>query len=279
MIERVGRSAILALVVSIAIAVPLAHSTDVTDARAPRTEKQGYWWNDTPPAPFEEGVAHPELGPPPNAEELSKLHPKDLEKMIEDYREYALWKMSPETVRWYFEMQDAARVRARAFMNVTGLVMLENPQLNMHTVYPTNPAGEQARITQRTRVIGEKLATAAGRAALVMLSREGCEYCEAQRGILQHFATKHGWDVRELDLDRHPQAALRFGTQFVPTTILIFRDQPVWQPVSVGVETVENVEEGVYSALRYVSGEVAPEQYTLKEFQDGGIQDPLRRPK
>jgi conjugal transfer pilus assembly protein TraF len=46
--------------------------------------------------------------------------------------------------------------------------------------------------------------------------------------------------------------------------------------VSVGVETLERVEEGVYRALRLVRGEVAPDQYSLQEFNDGGLYDPRR---
>jgi len=64
--------------------------------------------------------------------------------------------------------------------------------------------------------------------------------------------------------------ARRFATDYTPTTLVIFRDGGAWQPVSVGVETLESVEEGVYRALRYVLGETDPSQYPLQEFQQGG---------
>lgn len=267
------RHRLLGAVLTTLVSIPMSHGEG---QRSATSEKRGYWWNESPPMAPEAANENRELGPPPAPEALAQLHPQALAKMVDEYREYAVWKPTTETVRWYYEVQDAARRRARAFMNVTELVMLENPTLNMQTVYPANPAGEQARVAERTRSVEERLALEAPRAALILLSRASCEYCAAQREILQFFAQKHGWEVRELDIDMNPAAAARFNTDFVPTTVLIFRDQPLWQPVSVGVETVENIEEGVYSALRYVSGETAAEQYTLKEFQDGGIYDPRR---
>lgn len=237
------------------------------------TEKRGYWWRKEP-LPAEEGAAV--LPPPPTERELLKLPPAEIEKLIESYRENALFTMQPEHVIWYYQLQDYARRRSRAFMNVTELVMLEHPELNMQTVYPTNPPGQAARVAQRERSIGDRLDLERESAALVMLSREGCTYCTAMRAVLKYFEERHGWSVREVDLDRSPEAAARFGSDYTPTTVVIFRDSPQWMPVAVGVETLERVEEGVYRALRFVRGETAPEQFTLQEFNDGGLYDPNR---
>lgn len=240
------------------------------------SEKYGYWWKReriTEP----EDSAHPELGPPPPEEALLRMHPQEVEKLIESYREYALWRMRPETVKWYFELQDFARRRARAFMNTTEFVMLQNPDLNMQTEYPTNPSGQAARVAQRSQEISSRLSNERSNAALIMLVREGCQYCEAQRTILKYFQQRYGWDVRELDIERVAGAGERFGTDYTPTTLIIFRDRPEWMPVALGVETLERVEEGAYRALRYINGEIDPQQYTLQGFQDGGLYDPQKR--
>jgi conjugal transfer pilus assembly protein TraF len=176
-------------------------------------------------------------------------------------------------------MQDFARRRARAFMNVTEVVMLKNADLNMSTVYPTNPAGQQARALQRAGSREGRIHGESQRAALVMLTREGCGYCDAQRGVLKHFQQKFNWEVVEIDVMAQPQIAAKFGAESTPTTVVIFRDSSAWQPVSLGVDTLEGLEDGVYRALRYTSGEVAADQYTLQEFQDGGLYDPQRRQK
>lgn len=241
-------------------------------------EKQGYWWKKEPPARLEEipTTEHPILGPPPSEEVLGKMHPADLAKMIDDYRQFALWKMEPETVAWYYQLQDYARRRSRSFMNVTETVMLERPDLNMNTVYPTTNAGQAARKVQREDSISALLNRESDRAALVLLTRKSCGFCEPQRAVLKHFQARHGWDLKEYDLDEVPKAAARFGTDYTPTTLVIFRDSPDWMPVAVGVESVPRVEETVYRAVRLIRGETTPQQFSLQEFQEGSPLDPVR---
>ena len=49
-------------------------------------------------------------------ERRSKSRGRSVE--FEDYRQYALWKLTPEHVTWYYGLQDFARRRSRAFMDV-----------------------------------------------------------------------------------------------------------------------------------------------------------------
>jgi conjugal transfer pilus assembly protein TraF len=262
---------------ALAIATYAASSGDslAQAGSADATQKHGYWWKEKKPLPSQDDE-HRELGPPPTEEGLLAMHPQELEKLLEEYREYAIWRPSEDTVKWYYQVQDFARRRARAFMNVTEVVMLQNPDLNMQTVYPTNPAGQQARAIQRAGSRESRIQRDRSNAALIMLTREGCGYCDAQRGVLKNFQEKFGWEVHEIDVQRQPELAARFAVENTPTTVVIFRGSPAWRPVALGVETLEGLEDGVYRALRFESGEVQADQYTLQEFQDGGIYDPQR---
>lgn len=264
------RKPLLAPMAAAAFAVVLSTAAAVD-------EKQGYWWKKDPPTPPDaEAPTHPDLPPPPDEATLQAMHPADFAKMLEDYRQYALWKMEPQHVAWYYQLQDVARRKARAFMNVTETVMLQNPELNMNSVYPTNNAGQAARKAQRDDSIAQRLALERDRAALVLLTRPGCGFCEPQRATLKHFQARHGWEVKEFNLDESPQAIARFGTDYTPTTIVIFRDSTDWMPVAVGVESVPRVEESVYRAIRLVRGETTPQQFSVQEFQEGSPLDPVR---
>ena len=238
-------------------------------------EKRGYWWNKEPATEAE--AERPELGPPPSEEALSAMHPKDIEKLIEEYRQFALWKREPEHVVWYYRLQDHARRRSLEFMNLTEYVMLRNPDLNMNAEYPTSVPGQNARVAARTTAIKDRLMSAREDAALVFLTQPGCGYCDAQRGVLKNFQHEHGWTVRELDITQNPQGALRFGTDYTPTTIMIFRNSSDWVPVAVGVESLPQMEESIYRSLRLANGEISPQQFTTREYQDGGMNDPQRR--
>jgi len=229
-------------------------------------ERRGYWWKKELSTVPDMTSDYPDLPSPPNEAQLLALHPKQVEKLIEDYRDYALWKMEPKHVVWYYQLQDFARRRSRAFMNVSSLIMLEHPDLNMQTVYPTNPPGQAARIAQREGDLNQRLTVERDNAALIVLVREGCQYCEAMRGVLKYFQERHGWTVKELDIERSPEAQ-RFATDYTPTTIMILRGSSNWMPVAVGVETLESLEENVYRAVRYLHGETTAQQFTLEPVQ------------
>jgi conjugal transfer pilus assembly protein TraF len=239
-------------------------------------ERRGYWWKKEPAPAADATPVHPDLPPPPSEEALQKMHPADFAKLLDDYKQYALWKMEPQPVTWYYELQDVARRRSRAFMNVTETVMLAHPDLNMNTVYPTNNAGQAARNAERENGLTVRLAQERDRAALVLLTRPSCGFCEAQRAILKHFQQRHGWQIKEIDLEASPQAIARFGTDYTPTTVVIFRGSSDWMPVAVGVESVPRIEESVVRAVRLIRGETTPQQFSVQEFQDGSPLDPVR---
>lgn len=242
-------------------------------------EKKGYWFYEEPP-PAEEPAAeneHKPLPPPPDEAALLKMPPKAVEKLLEDYRANALVSAQPEQVKWYYQLQDFARRRAMAFTNVTEYVMLQNPDLNMNTVYPTNTSGGQARRSQRQTAIEQRLAAERGSAAVIFLTSRGCGFCEAQRATLKYFQQRHGWEVREFDIGDNPQMKVRFGTDYTPTTVVIFRGSQDWMPVAVGVETVAKVEESIYRAVRMMRGETGADQWTLQDYQHGSTLDPIRR--
>ena len=239
-------------------------------------EKHGYWWKKEVPPPEDTDQAAGDLPPPPSEEALLKLHPKEVAKLLDDYRDNALFTMKPEQVTWYYYLQDFARRRARAFMNVSQFVMLQNPTLNMNTVYSDSPPGQEARRAEYERSINDRLEQERGTAGLILLVRKGCDYCEAQRTALKFFNQRHQWDITEEDIGDQPQIAAQFGVDYTPTTIVVLRNSDKWQPVSVGVDTVPAIEENLYNALRLLHGETSPERYNLQEYQDGGPYDPSR---
>jgi conjugal transfer pilus assembly protein TraF len=249
-------------------------------APADNAEKRGYWWYqkdpETPetPAADDTQAVHPDLTPPPSEVQLSAMHPKDVEKLLQGYLDYALWKMTPEHVEWYYRVQDFARRRSQAFSNVTEYVMLNNGELNMNAAYPITNPGQDARKRDQQTAISSVLDQARDRAALLLLTREGCHYCDAQRNALKYFQQQHGWEVREIDIQQHPDMKAQFSVETTPTTVIIFRGTPQWMPVSVGVDSVPTIEQNVYRAIRLLQGQTTPETFTLQENERGGVLDP-----
>lgn len=240
-------------------------------------EKRGYWWYQEPPAEIPpEQQEHQPLGPPPDEATLSKLEPDEFQALLTDYFNNAMVLMTEDAVAQYYELQDFARRRARMFMNVTGRVMLDRPELNMNTVYPTTAPGMSARTAQRYDEFAQRFAQEQHNAALVLLTRKSCPYCPPQRATLKSFQQKYQWNVREYDLDERPDLVAQFGVQTTPTTVVLTQSPHDWNVVAVGVTSEPELEQQVYSALRFIRGEIDIQSYSLKTYEDGSPLDPRR---
>jgi conjugal transfer pilus assembly protein TraF len=76
-----------------------------------------------------------------------------------------------------------------------------------------------------------------------------------------------------VDIDARPDLAERFEVKMTPYLMLIYRNAGDYFPVSIGVSTLEEIEDRVFRGIRLLSGEVSPETYTLYDFQRGGKLD------
>lgn len=239
--------------------------------------KKGYWWGEKVTMSEEEEATDEEYPtPPPNPklEELLKVHPAKLRELEEQYREYAIWVKTPEATRDYWTVVDAARRQARSFTALTAVTMLDNPELNARAQNPITNAGRAAKRKIRDDSINTSLNKAKDEFALVMFTQPGCSYCELQRNTLKYFTEKHFWPYKEIDITQYPAIAERFNVHTTPVTILIQKDTERWMNIAVGPESVPNIEDNTYRAVRLIKGETTPQQFYTPEYMKGGFYDP-----
>jgi len=235
-----------------------------------------FWYEDPPPIPADPDKKEREPLPPlPPRSELMEMHPEDLRKMQQEYLEQAVWQTTPENVKDYYVVHDAIRRKSLAFTNVTGLVMLQNPELNVGREYPiTNPGREAFTKVRRDGYKGT-LVDFRDQFGLIVFTKQHCEYCVLQKNILKYFTQQHGWGVKEIDIQQNPTAAARFNVDFTPITIVVQRNSENWMPVAVGSESLRAVEENVYRAVRLLRGETTPEQFFMMDHERGGVFDSM----
>ncbi|WP_257291429.1 conjugal transfer protein TraF [Endozoicomonas sp. ONNA1] len=240
-------------------------------------DKKGYWWNEEPVPDEEEAlIEEKEYSPPPlpSQQKMMDMHPQQLEKLLDQHRDYALYKLTPEATTNYYLVQDVARRKARAFTALSSYVMLQNPELNARGSYPVNNPGRKAQKQVNEQQMNHKIARYRNNYALVFLTTKTCPYCKVQRNILKYFRDKNGWAIKEIDIDQVPDVALRFNAKVTPMTLLIERGSERWMPITVGVESLSVVEQNTYRAIRLLRGEIKPEQFFTNESQEGGYFDP-----
>jgi conjugal transfer pilus assembly protein TraF len=259
------------------IAMLLSSATLNAIACVQEGPRRGYWfYNECASETHDEEdeYALPEL--PPH-DQLMQAHPSEIEKMMEERLQYAVYKMTPEAVVDYYKVVDVARRKSLAFTSLTKLVMLQNPALNAKAQNPVTVPARNASTLMRNNEYASYIATQSRGFALVMFTKEGCQYCMVQEASLKHFQAKYGWKYRTIDIDLNPQIAMRFNATVVPTTAVIKMGTDEWMPVSVGAESVSEIEVGVYRSLRMLNGEISPTQYIMDGYREGGFFDPDTR--
>lgn len=257
------------------IFITLFFSFSLSAQKNQTTNQTGYWWGENVDIKKEE-EKEKYLIPPPNPKtaDLMKMHPQKIKQLEEDYREYAIWKKTKEAVKDYWTVVDAARRHARAFTALTGYTMLENPLLNVRAQNPITNAGRDATKRIKKKEIEKLLLENRDKFAIVMFTQKSCPYCDLQRNSLKYFTNKHYWPYKEIDINDNPAIAQRFNVQMTPITILIEKGSEQWMNIAVGAETIPNIENNTYRAVRMLQGKSKPEQFYTPKHLEGGLFDP-----
>lgn len=265
------RSALIALAVAMALAVPSALAQARDDART------GYWWYQAPPKPAEDETDPDALVKPviPPMAELATWTPPKIRKLIEQQRDYAATVLTVDAVADFWRLQDFARRKARAFAGVTQIAMLQNPELNAKSANPMVGEARDQLSAQKDQVRRQYLRSRANEFALVMFSRSTCGYCRVQWPIVQRFQEEMGWQVTLQDIDHKPELAQRFGVEVTPTTMVIRRGSQQRMVIASGVEAYPNLIQMAYQAVRLLAGDIRPEQFLTGAGEEDGFFDAL----
>jgi conjugal transfer pilus assembly protein TraF len=237
--------------------------------------RRGYWfYNECAKEEANEEKDKYALQPLPPHEAIMNMHPKEIAVMLEERLEYAVYKMTPESVVDYYKVIDASRRKSLAFTALTEYVMLKNPELNAKSQNPVTVPARKASTLIRNEEYSNYIAANKRDFALVMFSKESCDYCRIQEASLKHFQAKYGWKYKVVDVDLNPAIAIQFNATVTPTTALIRKATDEWMPVSVGAESVSEIEVGVYRVLRMLKNEISPTQFIMDRYREGGFFDP-----
>ena len=240
--------------------------------------KQGWWWYQQEP---EEDPKTPEKKRLPEMKDFSyqqlwNMYPDDFHELLNTFMKKAVQKPDEKTVMDYLMMQDIARRKSLAFAAVMSYVNQKNQELGTQSVYPFTAPGQSAMVSMRVRAQEQTLAGAREQFALIMFTRKGCDFCVAQASILEFFVNKYGWPVRAVDMDDNPNMAAKFNITMAPTLIMVDKDSKQSIPISVGVMSMSDLVLKIYRSVRFMRGEITPQQWFMHDFERGKSNDPLK---
>lgn len=252
-----------------------------TCAFAEETVKRGpYWYEDLlPEAEVQEEQAatdKPNYTMPnvPSVNELMTWHPRDIAALFTEVHEFHVMAPTLETGAAVQQIKAVMNMKSRAAAAVEQLAILENPELSGVAENAVNPSARSVQRKEKDEAIDSRLIRERDKYAFVILTQEGCGACELQRNIMANFQDLFGWEIKEVDITKHPYAGARFGVNVTPTTLLISRETKDWQTIAIGAETLPALKTNSFQAIRLMEGEINPSQWLTAPNQAGSLYDP-----
>jgi conjugal transfer pilus assembly protein TraF len=257
----------------------ISEAKDKTPASFYKEKKQGWYWYQKDPEKIT--IRKQPKRKLPNlddytAQELWNMYPDDFQELLNTFMKKAVQAPNEKTVMDYLVMQDIARRKSLAFASVMSYVDQKNQELGTQSVYPITAPGQSAVVSMRVREQEETIASGREQFALIMFTRQGCDFCESQKSILEFFVNKYGWPVRFVDMDDHPNMAAKFDVTMTPTMIMVDKQSGKSMPISVGVISMSDLALKLYRSIRYMRGEITPQQWFMHDFEKGKSNDPLK---
>lgn len=275
---------ILALIVCTSVAIAADNNqTPVDNDSYTNSSKEGWWWGKyvAPEEKKEEKrdddkkqqvtvTVAPLQQSWPTLEELKNMPPKEMGKVLGEARDLAVQYPTEGNVTRYYDYQDVYRRKGLAFMNTSMYVWQKHPELSTSTDYPLTTPGRNAMTRDTKEEVELSIRAAQNDFALLYFYAPGCKYCEAQEGILKFFTTKYGWQIQPEEISANQKLAARLGVDRTPSLVLIKNGSDDFIPVSSGVVAVPELEDNLFRGIRFMSGEITPEEYSVYDREKGG---------
>jgi conjugal transfer pilus assembly protein TraF len=244
--------------------------------------KRGYYWYEVIPEQQEESeeteeTSRSERKPPETKtfDELWNMYPDDFQNYLDQVQKYAVQYPTEINIERYFYVNMISSKKAKAFASVAALVGQKNPKLSTEQTEPITAPGRRAVVKLQSNEKDAVIYNAKDRYALVMFDQVDCGFCESQKGIMKFFTQKYQWVIRTLDIKENPDFASEVGVETTPTIILIKKGEKDYLPISSGVISMSEMTSRIYRSVRYLDGDIKPQQLETFDYELNTPADPL----
>jgi conjugal transfer pilus assembly protein TraF len=238
--------------------------------------KRGWYWYETQVELQDEEEPEAERPELTSYEDMWNMHPDKFQDELKERMKIAVQFPTEENVLTYLVMQDIARRKSAAFANVVGYVGQKYPMFSNADVHPVIPPGRTALSELKQGEVRQAISESSDEFALIMFTQKGCKFCDVQKSILKFFTTSYGWQVRFIDINLQPGLSARFGVEQTPSIILVQKNSQDYMPISVGVISLRELNARVYRSIKFLRGQMTPEQWFIYEFEKNAGSDPLK---
>lgn len=208
-------------------------------------------------------------------QQLWDMKPKELSDLIDAFKDQSVRTLKEEHVHDFYLMMDMGRRKAAGFANVQQVVVNKYPDVSMEHDTSINAPGQDALKQIKNTEVSQKLDRSRNEYGLIFFYRPGCSYCDVEEKVLRFFHDSRRIEIKGVNIADRPDLAAQFNITITPTLILVQKGNEGYQPISYGVISLEELDYRVFSTIRLMEGQIAPEQYGVRDFERGGAYDPL----
>lgn len=122
---------------------------------------------------------------------------------------------------------------------------------------PASTSGRHVKIAYMEKKKKEIIYSFKDKAGLIVLTQQGCIYCEKQKEVLNILRGEMEWVAKTVDARSVPNMAAKFGVSTFPDIFLVINrgGQPVYQRIGAGFHTYASLKDGILFGLKYL-GEI-----------------------
>ena len=192
-------------------------------------------------------------------DELKKLDVDTFQKHHEWALKNAMSNPTKENILYYLKVKEIMETRSAEFANLVNFYEMQ--ALQKERSQQELALYREAQSEERRRFINKIIEENREDFAILFFKRDDCQYCQAQKQILDSFMATYNFNVVPVDIVLNPQVAKKFNVTAVPTLVLIYRKSKEPFYVALGVISLSDLTNRVIFGIRYLKGEVKPQDW------------------
>ena len=191
---------------------------------------------------------------------LDTLDPDEIANKIEpEAKKISVMYPTEENIMAYRRLSNWILEKALTYTNRDTQVKVENPMLVPGAL--TAPTSEyKIRKVRYERELNKQkiLNDYREHAKIIVYTKAGCSFCDAQRPLLEKFSQQYGWDIMERDINANIDESIRFNIEVTPDIFLLFNSSNgiKYQRIATGLTTLPDLVNSVINGLKYLGEDI-----------------------
>jgi len=222
--------------------------------------KEGYYFYGVDD---EESNTSKRLKMPTIPKDLTAIHPKEFEKLLEEVKGIAVMNPTSENITTYMRLQNFATGQASKFEKAWKDVIIDKPELNAAI---NNPDSTYSRgVMDAEKVEARKnfyLKWSSRLGIAVFVKNDNDNRARKVRPLFDSIKAEYGLEYIFISTDDKPYVAAEKGVKTLPDVFLIYKSgngEPIWHRVATGLvvktDILDNIDHVVKRKLKLVGAE------------------------